>query len=360
MQFRRLPRTDIDMSVVAYGPFRFAAGAGHGPAEGVRALHAAIDGGVNAIHSSARYGSYPLLVEALARHPKRRELNHIVKVVSPDHDESAFDAESFRRQVDEALTALGVDRLAVVQHLHRGPAAESVIYDSGGDEGRVPLADSVSEGVLEVTDQLKSEGKIGTIASFPHTLSYAERILPAGFDGLVHSFGLLEPEVLDLLDDLQARDMAFIGIRPLLQGLVTDHGVARDVLAPKHDFRDSRWDPWYDQLDLLRQKLGNDPENWTRFAIRFSITRETVTTNVIGMDTVEHVEVALAAVDDGPLPASVVAAAREAAARVGPIPKSTLDAPHVWTTRTVAAAVLRRVRRAGSSIAGRQRAHSAH
>lgn len=355
MEFRRLPRTDIDMSVVAFGPFRFAAGAGGGPSEGVRALHAAIEGGVNTIHSSARYGSYRLLVDGLSRHPRRSEIHHIVKVVSPDHHESAFDGASFRRQVDEALNALGVDRLAVVQHLHRGPAVETVIYDPEGDEGRIPLAASVSEGVLEVADQLKSEGKIGTIATFPHTMAYAQAVLTAGFDGLVHFFGLLEPEVLDLLDDLHSQDMSCIGIRPLLQGLLTDHGVARKDAAQKQDFADGRWDPWYEQLELLRQELGDDPASWARFAIRFAITPTPITTNVVGMDSVEHVGVALAAVDDGPLPSSVVSAARDVACRVEPFSKATLVAPHVWTPRTVALAVLRRVRgAAGSALVRRQ------
>lgn len=339
------------MSVIAYGSFRLGGSPGQ-VAEGRRALQAAIDGGINTIHSSSQYGSFDRLAESLATHPRRGDLHHIVKVVTPDYGHTEFNPAEFRDQVDLALSKLGTERIAVVQHLHRGPAPESSVYDPAGDDVRLPLADSVSDAALEVAADLKSKGKIATIACFPHTIPYAQRALHAGFDGLVHFFGPLEPEAYELFDELDSREMSFIGIRPLLQGLLTDRGVERARLPEEHDLRDRRWDPWYDRIAELRSDMGLEPESWTRFAIRFALTPEVVTTNAIGLDTVEHVETALAAVEEGSLPPDVLEVAHDVVARRSAIPKSTLVAPHVWTVRSLSRAVLRKSRVLAGTLVG--------
>lgn len=340
------------MSVIAYGSFRLRGSPGQ-ETDGTRALLAAIDGGVNTVHSSSQYGSFGHLAESLAVHPRRGDLHHIVKVVTPEYGHSQFDPADFRRQVDLALKSLGTERIAVVQHLHRGPARESYEYEARGDSVRLPLADSVNEAALEVAADLKSKGKIATVACFPHTVPYARRALQAGFDGLVHFFGPLEPEASEFFDAITASDMGFIGIRPFLQGLVTDRGVDRASLPEADDLRDQRWDPWYDQVAQLRAELGAEPESWTRFALRFAISPEVVTTNAVGMDTVDHVETALAAVEEGSLTPAALEAALAVVETLGPIPKSTIAVPHVWTARTVSRALVRKTRGLAESLVRR-------
>ena len=319
---------------------------------GIQALHEAIDLGINTLHSSPEYGSFEHVCDVLDRHSKRADLHHVLKVPSPGYGQRAFDPTYFRRQIDESLAALGVERIAIVQHLHRGPAPESEVYGEEGDRLRIPLIDEVSEPLLEVAEELKASGKIGALVSYPHTMTYARRLMDSSFDGFAHPFGVLETEMTELLDDITERNKFLIGIRPLLQGILTDRGVARSRLPRKDPLREERLDPWYRQLELLRQSLGSEPRSWTNFAVRFAVTPRAVVTSAIGLDTVEHVRAAVDAVDEGPLSLPVVELAHDMAGRLGSIPKSTLVRPHTWNARTIASAILRRaragVRRAGS------------
>lgn len=328
MRYRTLPRSNTDIAEICFGSMRFIPPDSPSEArgEGARALDAAIDGGVNVIHSSHEYPTFDATGELLSRHPKRGELHHIVKVESPDYDDPDFDAASFREQVERSLRTLHTERLTVVQHLQRGPRVpKPIAYSAEGDDIRVPAFESIKDPLFEVAQELKDEGKIGELASFPHTMGYARRAVQEDrFDGMVHFFNLLETEMLELFPTMQRKDMSFIAIRPVLQGMLTDKRVDRSQLAAADPRREDRWDPWYELLAQIREVLPEQPDSWTDFALQFSLAHPAVTTLVIGMNTVEQVESALAAVESGYPSADVVEQVDAVSRAFGRIPKETL------------------------------------
>ena len=129
MKYRTLS-TKIEISELCFGTMRYADKDGtenQRSADGAKALEAAIERGVNFIHSSYEYQTRWLTGPVLKRNPKRHELHHIIKVNVPDWDEPRFSADSFRRQVEQALEELGTDHIAVVQHLQRGVARPQIM-----------------------------------------------------------------------------------------------------------------------------------------------------------------------------------------------------------------------------------------
>lgn len=327
MRFRTLPRSAIDLSEICFGTMRFAPpDAPEEVAEaGRRALSAAIEAGVNVLHSSEQYGTFDALSAFLASHPKRGELHHIVKVHAPEYEEDRFDAAGLREEIERLLRTLHTDRLAVVQHLQRGPATAAEAYNETGDARRIPLLPQVTEPLMELADELKREGKIGELACFPHTMPFAEAALrDADFDGMVHFFGPLETEMAPLFDELERRRMSFIPIRPLLQGMLTDRRADREVLPSNDRMRSGGWDRWYELRDRLRPVLGGEPSSWTGFSLRFALAPSVVTTIVLSMNTEQQVADALAAADGDYPDEELVRAVDRAIADLGRIPKETL------------------------------------
>lgn len=123
MRYRAFGNTGLEVSEICYGTMRYASQDGthdERSSAAARALEEAIDAGINFIHSSYEYGTRWLTGEILGQHPRRHELHHIIKINVPDWGQPKFDPMVLRSQVEDALRELQVDRIAVIQHLHRG------------------------------------------------------------------------------------------------------------------------------------------------------------------------------------------------------------------------------------------------
>ncbi len=315
MNYRQFGNTELKVSELCYGTMRYASKSGtedEVSAAGRRALEEAIERGVNFIHSSYEYGTRWLTGSVLEKHPKRSELLHIIKVNVPDWGVARFDKKDFRRQIEEALRDLHTDRIAVVQHLQRGEVPRELGYSDAGEPRRLSDYDAVIGPLAEVFEELKQEGKVGYLTTFPYTVGYARRALDSGlFAGVVAYFNMLETEMLDLFPAMRERGQGFIGIRGLMAGLLTDRRHDRNALPEGDRFADDEYRRAYDQLDALKAKLTEPVESWTNLALRFSIADDTIASTVVGINSPEQLHGVLDALD-GPRPsAQMIAAAHE-------------------------------------------------
>ncbi|MDA3950998.1 MAG: aldo/keto reductase [Spirochaeta sp.] len=253
MKYRNYGNTDLSVSPVCYGTMRYASKAGtldDQSRAGARALEEAVDAGINFIHSSFEYQTRWLTGDVLGRHAKRHDLHHIIKVNVPDWGVPTFDKPTFRGQVEDALRDLKVDRIAIVQHLHRGTLERELGYCAEGEPKRLSEFDAITEPLLEEFEKLRDEGKVGYLATFPYTVGYGKRAVESGsFSGMVAYFNALETEMMDLFPAMEEHGMGFIGIRPVAAGLLTDKRVNRDKLPADDRMADSQFDRWYDQLN---------------------------------------------------------------------------------------------------------------
>ena len=296
MQQRRYGTTPLLVSPICFGPMRFTERApGDDPKSGAgtRALERALERGVDFLHSSYEYGTRWAMEGVLKSHPKRAEIKHIIKVPVPDFKDANFSAGKFRQHIEEALRELHTDQIHVVQWLLRD--------DPNTDERRIARIAACLEPTLDIFHTLRDEGKVGYLAPFPYTPSFARAILGTGrMEGMVAYYNLLEMEMYPFLDTLEAQGYGLICIRPFLEGMLTDARIAPAKTPEGDRARDPGWAPRYALLDKVRAVLGEEPPSWTDFALHFCLADPRVTSLVVGLNTEAQVDSVCDAVENIP------------------------------------------------------------
>jgi aryl-alcohol dehydrogenase-like predicted oxidoreductase len=287
MNYRKFGDTDLEVSEICFGPMRFAEkepGSDPRSSAGQRALERALERGVNFIHSSYEYGTRWSLGSVLREHPKWHELHHIIKVPVPDFDDNGrFDAAKFRLRIEETLTDLHTDRIAVVQHLQR--------YKPNTDEARIADIAAVHEQLGETFARLREEGKVGYLTTFPYTPGFAEPALATGdFSGMVGYYNIIEMEMAEFFPAMETRNQGFFCIRPFMAGLLTDQRADRSRLEAGDRLADASNDAAYERLALLESSLNLQVESWTAFAVKFALIHPLVTSLIVGLNTPEQVD----------------------------------------------------------------------
>lgn len=311
MDRRPFGNTGMELPEICFGTMRFAEKTPGDDAQtraGQRALEEALDLGIDFVHSSYEYGTRWSTGQVLARHPHRDRVRHAIKVNVPDWGEPRFDPAAFRRQIEEALRELRTERIDIVQHLQRGDFDRLLGYDDRAEPQRVADLDAVLEPLREVAQQLRDEGLIGALTTFPYTVGYAQAAIASGaFDGIVAYFNLLETEMAEVFDLMRAGGMGFIGIRPLMGGLLTDARLDRTALPAGDRMLDPGWDRAYDQLADARSVVdpeigeGRTATSWTSLALKFSLVDPIIASTVVSINTPEQLHEVLAALE-GPRP----------------------------------------------------------
>jgi aryl-alcohol dehydrogenase-like predicted oxidoreductase len=294
MQYRNFGNTDLNVSEICFGPMRFSAKAPSDDdvsKEGQRALEHAIERGVNFIHSSYEYNTRWAMSRVLKNHPKRHELHHIIKVPVPDFDDGGkFSAAKFRLRVEEALRDLHTDHIDVLQHLQRARPND--------DNLRIPDIAATNAAMLECFAQLKAEGKVGYLTTFPYTPGFAaEAMRSDAFSGMVAYYNPIEIEMAEFFPQMEAKGQGFFCIRPFMGGLLTDRRVDRSQLPADDRYQDAGWDDAYKRLEMLQGTMGAEIPSWTDFAIKFSLCHPIVTSLIVGLNSVEQVDGVLDAAD---------------------------------------------------------------
>ena len=298
MQSRRLAGTDLDVSVICLGPMRAAAKeAGDDPKSkaGEAAMRAALDAGVNFLHSSYEYDTRWMMERVLKDHPKRHDIHHVIKVPVPDFkDGGRFDPAKFRLRVDEALGDLHAERIAVLQWMWRSEPNE--------DGPRLPMLPAIMDDVWAAFERMRDEGKVGHLMTFPYTVACATAAMETGrFAGIIAYYNPIEMEMAELFPEMRRRGMGFLSIRPLYQGILTD---ARDParMAAGDRFRDAKYAEDMAKRAKVAQAFAADiGGSMTGFAVRFALASPLVASVIVGLNSPAQVE-GIAATVDQPLP----------------------------------------------------------
>lgn len=296
MDKRRLAGTDLDVSVVCFGPMRAARkepGADPRSEAGAQALRAALDCGINFVHSSYEYGVRWMMTQVLQDHPKRHDIHHVIKVPVPDWDDGGrFDAAKMRGRVEDTLRELCCERIAVVQWMWRTRPNE--------DAPRLALLPDIHDDVVACFEKLRDEGKVGHLWTFPYTEATGRAALETGsFGGLIGYFNPIETELALLFPALAERDMGFLAIRPLMEGVLTDQRPNQEALADDDRLKDPKHAQAFRQraavADAFAEEIGG---SMTRFALRFPLCSSLVASVIVGLNTPKQVE-AVAGMIDG-------------------------------------------------------------
>lgn len=300
MDKRRLQGTDLDVSVVCYGPMRAPTSA-EDPAleQHQAALRSALDLGVNFIHSSYEYGVRWMMKPVLQAHPARHDLLHVIKAPVPDWDDPDFDAAKLEGHVDEALGDLCTDRIALVQWMWRCRPHE--------EAPRLVLLDRIADRVAEAFSRLQAKGKVGHLACFPYfPQSAAAAMAHPAQRVLIAYYNPFEMEMSPQIAACDAMGKGFLAIRPLYEGVFTARHVSHTDVPEGHRLAAAKYGDAFTLRHRLAQEIPEAAEDMTRFAIRFPLMSGNCASVIVGMNSAAQVEqICAAAQSVRPEPATV-------------------------------------------------------
>ena len=303
MQYRKLGRTGLDVSVLGYGSWGIGKGMWVGAEDEASrtSLRRAVELGVNFIDTALVYGdghseelvgevvresSAPVYV-ATKVPPKNRQwpARQGVRV------EDAFPREWILDCTEESLRSLGLDTIDV-QQFH------------------VWSDDWVGQGDwLDAIERLKADGKIRFFG-----VSINDR-QPANALRLIESGVVDTVQVIYNIFEQAPEDELFAAVLEANVGVIVrvpfDEGgltgkVTPETTFPPQDFRNvyfsgGRKQETWDRVQAIARDLGIPLEHLPEIALRFCFTHPAVSTVIPGMRTVRNVEANAAAAEAGPL-----------------------------------------------------------
>ncbi len=245
MIFREIGNSGIRASVLALGTWAIGGDAAWGKQDddiSIRAIHAALEKGINLVDTAPAYGlghSERVVGKAIRGKRDRVILSTKCGLVWGDNEGSQFlvrDGAVIRRNLskkailagaEESLRNLGTDYIDIfITHWQSAP----------------PFITPISE-TMEALLQLKKEGKIRAIGVANATCEQVEEYLRCGDVALVQQkYSMLDRNVEEgLLPLCEEKGITLQAYSPLEQGLLTGR-IGRDYVLPEGDIRSkTRW-----------------------------------------------------------------------------------------------------------------------
>jgi aryl-alcohol dehydrogenase-like predicted oxidoreductase len=304
MHYRRLGRTGLEVSEVGYGAWGIGGGLWRGAQddESVRALHRAIELGVNFIDTALAYGdgrSERLVGQVVE---ERNERVYVATKVPPKNGvwpapvgvsaDEVFPGDHVRECTELSLENLGMQTVDLQQ------------FHVWSDEW-------VGQGDwLEAVEELKREGKIRFfgVSINDHQPSNVLRLIETGaIDTVQVIYNIFDQSPEDeLFPACQEHDVGVIVRVPLDEGGLTGR-IKRDTEFEEGDFRASyfRGDRKREVEERVRaivSDLGISEEDLPEVALRFVLSHPAVSTTIPGMRSVRNVERNVAIADGKGLP----------------------------------------------------------
>jgi aryl-alcohol dehydrogenase-like predicted oxidoreductase len=306
MKYRTLGKTGFSISDVGFGAWGIGGSQWRGGTddESVRALHRAIDLGINFIDTALAYGDghSEQLVGRVARESKNRV--YIATKVPPLNQEwpakpgvgieKVFPYEYILRCTETSLQHLKVDTIDL-QQLH--------VWNPDWFH---------SDDWRRAFEKLKADGKVRAlgVSINDHQPDSALELVQSGLiDTVQVIYNVFDqsPEK-NLLPLAQKMNVGVLARVPFDEGSLTGSITEASVFEPE-DFRSlyfqgDRKKQVVEHISALERDLGITRDSLAEIALRYTITPPAVTSTIPGMRTVRNVERNAAVSDKGPLDAA--------------------------------------------------------
>jgi aryl-alcohol dehydrogenase-like predicted oxidoreductase len=298
VRYRALGTTGVEVSEVGYGAWGLGGDWGEtDDRKSVRALHRAIDLGVNFIDTALVYGDgrSERLAGQVVR--ERSETVRVATKVPPANGvwpappgvpaDEVFPAEHLRECVERSLANLGLDRIDLLQ-LH--------VWDDGWlEEG----------GWRSAIDEMRAAGKIehfGVSLNDNQPTSAMRLVQSGAVDAVQVVYNVFEAAAEDeLLPACRERGIGVIARVPLDEGGLTgtitpDTEFADDDFRAGY-FRGDRRREVFERVNAIAGDLGIAPGELPELALRFVLGEKAVSTVIPGMRSIRNVERNVAVAD---------------------------------------------------------------
>jgi aryl-alcohol dehydrogenase-like predicted oxidoreductase len=223
MEYRPLGKTGLNVSALSFGAsalggvFRSV-----DESEAIRAVHAALDLGINTFDVAPAYGgtvAESVLGKALREVPRDRYFlsTKVGKTSEPgEYGSDTFDysRDRIRRSIEESSERLGTDYFDVI-HIHDPEY-----------QGETSIQSALTEG-FESVEELKSEGRVGAVSFGTYPMGLWHRIfetLPIDA-ALVHNhYTLYDTRLIELIPMAKEKGIGVINGSPFGSGTLTERG----------------------------------------------------------------------------------------------------------------------------------------
>lgn len=291
MRYRKLGRSGLSVSEIGYGAWGIGASGWVGATEdeSVRALHRALDLGVNLIDTARGYGESERIVGRVVRERPDGEVLVATKVPPKNQmwpppygldPAETYPGTHIRESLETSLRAAGLDHFDVLQFhvwsddwVGRGDWLETITDLQ--QEGKIRLFGvSVNDHQPDNALALVRSGTVDTVQVIYNIFDQApaDALLPACEE---HGVGVIVRVALD-------------------EGGLTGR-ITADTTFPagdwrNHYFRDDRPAQVEQRVAAIVADLGIDGDEIAETALRFVLSSPTVSTVIPGMRTVRNVE----------------------------------------------------------------------
>jgi aryl-alcohol dehydrogenase-like predicted oxidoreductase len=297
-----LGRTGLTVTTLGYGAMELR-GAPRGPAiddeQAGAVLKAVLDAGINYIDTSPDYGNSE---ELIGRFIANRRADYFLAskcgclvgaTPAPpgERNPHVFTAENVRAGVEQSLRRLNTDYLDVVQ-FHASPSRQQLEADGG----------------LEALLALQREGKVRFIGMSGTLPNLTEQIAMGVFDVFQIPYSALQREHEQAIAEAAQAGAGIVIRGGAARGAPTDWEHRQSAMLAPGTMKD-RWEQA--GLDDLLDGMSR-----MEFTLRFTLSDPQLDTTIVGTANPEHLRDNVAAASKGPLPASVVAAAKQRLDRI--------------------------------------------
>jgi len=317
MDIRVFGRTGMHLSVLGFGCGAVGGLMVRGdPADQERTIASAIAAGVNYFDTAVLYGNgeSEKNLGRVLRNLKATDVLVGTKVRLPSEQFGRI-ADAAAKSLEGSLARLSRDCVDIF-HLH------NAITTNGGGESL--SAKTVLDEVAPAFEKLRDQGKLRFlgITAVGDTPALHQVIDSRAFVSAQVSYNMLNPSAGEVLpagypaqdygrmfDHTQAAGVGVVGIRVLAGGALSGVAERHPIASPPPDPIGSANS--YDG-DLARARRliplvqQGEAGSLAEAAVRFAITHKAMGTILVGMATPAEFEQALAAVNKGPLPQSVL------------------------------------------------------
>jgi L-galactose dehydrogenase len=269
MDYRPLGKTGLRVSALSYGASPL--GSVFRPideAEGIRAVHTALDLGINFIDVSPYYGltrAETLLGKALAT-VSRDRYYLATKVGRYGENEFDFSTSRVTASVEESLRRLGVDHIDLIQ-------CHDIEFGS---------LDQVVEETLPALWNLRDQGKVRFIGITGYPLKIFRNVLDRTEVDTILSYchySLNDSSLETLIPYVQQKQVGMINASPLSMGLLTERG------APD-------WHPAPEPLKAACARAAahcrSQGIDIAQLALQFAVSNAAIVTTLVGTASPEH------------------------------------------------------------------------
>lgn len=282
MEKRTLGRTGLEVSVISFGAMTI--GGVFGPVddnESIRALHAAVDKGVNFIDTSDAYGvghSEEIIAKFLSERPDREQIlictkggnNMVLRQLN-------FTPEYIQNCVESSLKRLGVEAFDL--YLLHNPKVDNI---NNGDS-------------FDLLDDFVKQGKIKHWGVSLNTVEECELAVSNGRPAVMQmEYNFLERDPEAVFQKAKNAGVGVISRVPLKRGFLTgrfseDHQFADGDVRSRVLTRESM-SGFQKKLDKLKEISQQSGIPLAELAIRFCVSNTDVSTVTAGIRTREQAE----------------------------------------------------------------------